>query len=459
MKKTISVLFLLLFLSCSNNDNIPPENTKPEQLILENISFYGNEVTIDWNDVLDIDNDIIYYSLYINSVLVTETTYSNYTFHLEYNNEYEGKIIATDKKGGVSELNFTFESPKSKILFIPIASNDLIAYDLITNEILWKSKTYSLIEAHTGHKNLIFSGINGNALNILSGKPIWSINPNIDTNDEFYRDIITDDTYLYTFDVYSNLQCFSIEKQEKLWERRFNFTTPLSIDDSKLYISNENYFEVVDKVSGNVTWNFKPDNNTHAALEINTNPLIHEGYIYIGDNIGRFYSLNKNTGTLNWTFNAGLFNGFENSPTIYNNYIITATARDLYALDKENNSVKWSYHKNNGVIESSPFVYNDNIYIGISNSTDGSGELICFDADNGNIKWKYNLQKKTTSSPIVYENTVYIGDWNKTFYAIDASSGNLKWTLQTEEIITKSPTIIIGNSDIVIYPSSYGLKN
>lgn len=460
MKKTIPILLLLIALSCSKDEETTPKNSNLGLLKLESISFQGQEVTIDWNDVVDADDDILYYNIYINAILVAETTKSINTSHIEYNNEYDCRIIATDKNGGLAELEFTFESPKSKILFFSDFSGNLTAYDLITDKILWESKT-SHLEAHTAYKDIIFSGLNGiNALNILSGEIVWTSTPSVNYNNQ-YRNIISDETNVYAFDSDSNLHCVSIDNGEKLWERSFlNYYATLSIDESKIYVCsrNDDHLYAINKNSGDIEWSFRLDNkNTAGAPEINTNPLIVDNNIYFGDIIGRFYSFNKNDGTLNWSFDAGLFNNFYASPTIYKNTIIAATSSVLYAFDKETSDVKWSYYRSNGGIESSPFIYDNKVYIGFSNN--GSGELVCLNVDNGNVIWKYDLPNKTTTSPIVFEDTVYIGDWGKNFYAINANTGTLKWKSQTKEFITKSPTIVIGNSDTVIYPSSHGLKN
>lgn len=466
MKKIIPILLLLITFSCSNDDDPAPQNTNPEQLKLENISFQGKEVTIDWNDVVDADKDVIFYSLYINSVLVTETTKSVHTSYLEYNTNYVGKIFATDKNGGISELEFSFESPKSKILFFADFAGNLIAFDLITEKILWESKT-SLVEAHTAYKNVIFTGTDGiNALNILTGEIVWTSTPSTHYNSD-YRNIISDGINVYAFDADSNLHCISMGGETKLWERSFlEYNATLAIDESKIYVSsrNDDHLYALNKYSGNPEWSFRIDSrNTSGAPVIHTNPLIVENHIYFGDNKGYFYSYDKNNGVGIWTFdsglnsNSGFFNQFYASPTVYKNTIIASTYTTLYALDKESGSEKWSYRRSVGGIESSPFIYKDHIYIGIRNN--GNGELLCLDANDGSVKWVYILPNNTTTSPIVFEDTIYIGDWDKNFHAINANTGALKWKLQTKEFITKSPTIVIGNSDVVVYPSSHGLKN
>ena len=454
MKKIIPILLLLITLSCSKDEGTPPQNTNPEQIKIESLNFQGQEVTIDWNDVVDVDGDIIYYSLYINSILVAETTISINTSLIEYNNEYECRIIAKDKNGGMSELKTTFESPKSKILFFSDFKGDLIAYDLITNKILWESKT-SHLEAHTTYNNVVFSGINGiNSIDIQTGELKWTSSPSPSYNN--YRNFITDKTNVYAFDSDSNLHCLYVENGDKLWEGSFmDYYATLAIDDSRVFISsrNDDHLYAINKVSGEIDWSFK----LNQSYKFLTNPLINNNNIYIGDYYGVFYAFNKNSGEKIWSIDLGKYNSFYASPTIFENTIITGTYSTLYCLDENNGILKWLYRPNNGGIESSPFIYNSNVYVGIAKN--GSGELVCLDAKNGDLKWKFDLPNKTTSSPIVYEDTVYFGDWGNNFYAINAITGILEWKIQTKEFITKSPTIVIGNSDTVIYPSSHGLKN
>ncbi|MCG1037007.1 PQQ-binding-like beta-propeller repeat protein [Polaribacter sargassicola] len=454
MKKIILYFIMLIICSCSkNDDDISLVNSNPGELKLEEISFQGNVVTLNWNDVIDLDEDIIYYSLYINSILIEKTTLSTSTLPLEYNNKYDGKIIATDKNGGVSELDFSIESPKSKILFFSDVSGKLIAHDLITNKTLWESDTY-IREAHTTYKNMIFSGVDGlNGINILTGELEWTSSPS--NNYNYYKNIITDNINVYAFNDVSDLQCVNIETGEKLWDRSFlDYNATLSIDETRIFVSsrNDDHLFAINKVTGGTDWSLSLD----ASNKFYTNPLINNDNIYIGDSYGVFYAINRNNGNKIWTIDLGRYNTFIVSPTIFENTIITGTYNTLYSLHENNGSIKWTYSPE-GTIQTSPFIYNNSIYIGYSNN--GTAELICLNAENGNLKWKYDLSSNTTTSPIVYEDTVYMGDWGNNFYAINSNTGELEWKIQRANSIISSPTIVIGNSDTVIYPSSHGLKN
>ena len=187
------------------------------------------------------------------------------------------------------------------------------------------------------------------------------------------------------------------------------------------------------------------------------NPLIVNDAIYFGDNHGNFYSLNKNTGLQNWIIHSNQFETYYPSPTQFKESVIVGTYNTLYAYNQNNGSTIWEYKPNNGTLETSPFIYNDKVYIGVSKN--GSGELLCLNANDGSLIWRLDLENNTTSSPIVFENTVYIGDWNKNMYAVNAETGTLDWKIKTEEMICRSPTIVVGASETVIYSSVSGLKN
>jgi outer membrane protein assembly factor BamB len=460
LMKYFTLIILIVCFSCSSDDDNSHINSKPRSIQIEEILLDGKKVTIDWSDAKDEDNDQIFYKLYINSILISETTESIGATTLEYNKDYTGRIIGTDKKGGTTEVSFNFSSANSKILLFADGSGSLNAIDLYTLQPMWSIRT-SFIESHSISDNMVYSGSNGiNGLDILTGENIWTSTPSRNYNDE-YRNIIIDDLNVYAFDIDSNLFCVNKITGGKLWEQSFlDYYAPLSIDSENIFVCSRNndHLYAINKKTGLANWSFRLNNsNTGAAPKINTNPLIVNNDIYFGDNIGRFYSLNKNTGSINWTINAGKFKPFYPSPTQFNESVIVGTYRTLYAYNLNTGSTLWEYSSPTGILETSPFVYNDKVYIGVSKN--GSGELLCLNAKNGSVIWSHVLENNTTSSPIVFENTVYIGDWNKNMYAINAETGILDWKIKSEGVIFKSPTIVVGEGETVIYPSVSGLKN
>lgn len=453
---------LIVCFSCSSDDEIPAikPNSEPGPIQIDDIALSGPTITIDWSDAQDKDGDQIFYKLFINSILILETTESIASTTLVYNTDYTGRIIGTDKKGGTTEVSFEFSSLSSKILFYTDGTGTLYALDLYTLKPMWEVTT-SAIESHIISGNLIYSGLNGiNGLDILSGEIVWTSKPYPTTNTTQYRNIIADDTNVYAFDSNSTLYCVNKITGGKLWERSFlNYYAPLSIDSDKVFVCsrNDDHLYAINKQTGLADWSFRLANNTGASPKINTNPLIVNDNIYFGDNIGRFYSLNKNTGLKNWSINAGKFNSFYPSPTKFNESIIVGTYSTLYAYNSNTGSIIWEYKPILGSFETSPFIYNDKVYIGVSKN--GSGELLCVNANDGSVIWRFDLENNTTCSPIVFEDIVYIGDWNKNMYAVHAETGLLDWKIKSKEVIFKSPTIVVGTGETVIYPSVNGLKN
>ena len=445
------MLSILLVASCS----VEPEGaTNLNELKIIDILFNGKEVTIDWNDYVSENDDSIYYELYINTDFVKELNQSLSTIDLEYNNIYDGKIVATNKKGYVSELNFSFNTPTSEILFFSDHFGDLTAYDLLTNSILWKSKTITT-EVHSIAHNKIYSGIGGiNAFDIFTGELVWTSNPNPSYGKE-YNDILVDDSNVYAFDSDSNLHCVVLNTEGILWDHTFiDHTALLAIDDTHLYacVIDTDHLYAINKITGITDWSFHLD----TAASFNVNPLVTNTTIYVGDNTGVLYSLSKDTGIENWTTNSGSSVSFSASPTLFENNLIIGTVNNLYAYHKDNGSIQWTYTPS-GTIETSPFIYKADVYITVSDK--GNSQLICLNVIDGNLKWTFNLTNDSKSSPIMYNDVVYSSDLNKKLHAININTTTLDWQIKTNGIVTKSPTIVKGNCETVVYPSMHGLNN
>ncbi|MBH5318041.1 PQQ-like beta-propeller repeat protein [Paenibacillus sp. GSMTC-2017] len=58
------------------------------------------------------------------------------------------------------------------------------------------------------------------------------------------------------------------------------------------------------------------------------------------------------------------------------------------------------------------------------------------------LKWKFKLNEKTNSSPVLSGNLLYIGDEEGTFYAINTSDGSKKWTFKANGKIRSSATVV-----------------
>jgi outer membrane protein assembly factor BamB len=68
-------------------------------------------------------------------------------------------------------------------------------------------------------------------------------------------------------------------------------------------------------------------------------------------------------------------------------------------------------------------------------------ELTLQKAATPNLAWKFPLSAPVYSSPVIYENVVYFGCLDSSFYALDLESGKLLWSYKTGGQIRSTATI------------------
>jgi len=79
-----------------------------------------------------------------------------------------------------------------------------------------------------------------------------------------------------------------------------------------------------------------------------------------------------------------------------------------------------------------------------------------FHPADGTIKWQYKTGGKIYASPLVIDDTVYFGSWDKNFYAVDLLTGKPKWKYAGADTFSISAVgqkgkIFIGNDDLKLY--------
>jgi outer membrane protein assembly factor BamB/tRNA A-37 threonylcarbamoyl transferase component Bud32 len=72
------------------------------------------------------------------------------------------------------------------------------------------------------------------------------------------------------------------------------------------------------------------------------------------------------------------------------------------------------------------------------------------------LVWKFQTEDEVRSSPVVANDTVFIGSYDKHLYSLDARSGRQNWKVQTEAGICVTPTtwknlVIVGSEDFSVY--------
>jgi|GEM_PF-3072398 len=270
------------------------------------------------------------------------------------------------------------------------------------------------------------------------------------------------DKYLLTVLV---LFCFLFPGPLTAGERSVHFTEEWSLNfDEEIFSSpaygngllvfgteavNEGEVVAVDANDGEVVWKF----NTKEMVR--SSPAIVGDSIFIGSEThgvpddptgrGTLHALNLSDGSLAWQQQFDHL-GFA-SPYPWRE-LLFYTAGVVKAFDPAGGETVWSYDPP-GDATSSPVVADGILYFGTSDPS----YVIALDAENGSLKWKTPVEYFVESSPAVYEDVLYIGDWQRTFYALDARTGELLWQDKYEH--PESPTGILSSplaaSGLVFY--------
>ncbi len=145
-----------------------------------------------------------------------------------------------------------------------------------------------------------------------------------------------------------------------------------------------------------------------------SSPAIANNLVFVGSRDNFLYCLNSNNGSLVWRFDAGEW--IENSPTTFNDFVSIIANGNVYCIYQENGTLKWNYSLPSGYnIRSSVSVSSDYVYV-LSNS------LYCLDKNTGELEWSFYIPPSSYSTtPTLYNDRVYVGDYYGKFYCIDAT--------------------------------------
>jgi len=234
---------------------------------------------------------------------------------------------------------------------------------------------------------------------------------------------------------YNMLFAVNTSDGEILWSK---FTGPgyvgPVIDDDVIYIGTSahgwdpgnQYMIAYNRNNGEELWRTKIYGGIAESVQYDNNHI----YFAAGFD-GSIYSLNKNDGSINWTFDTGL-DVCANKPMLKDNSLYVALWKSsnfggkLYKINSGNGEIIWEVTFSNG---HGPW---DN---SITADNDGRiflacyyGRIIyCFDEFDGSLIWEYDLHAGSLSFNAYHDGVVFISDTLGFVYALDAESGELIW--------------------------------
>ena len=228
---------------------------------------------------------------------------------------------------------------------------------------------------------------------------------------------------------------------DKQSEYRFSKIENYHLTDTELVFDKNNIFFFDDKGSilkfeenSNLIWK----KNIYSKNEKKLNPLInlykYKNSLIVSDNLSKYYSLNVNTGEVNWLkVNKSPFNS---QIKIFNDLIFIVDADNiLRCFSIKSGDELWSYKTEK------PFVNSfKNLSIVIKNQSvifvNSIGEINSLNLEDGKLKWQKNtfrsniieeIMNLKISELIIDNESLYVSNNKDKFYALNVETGKTKW--------------------------------
>ena len=309
--------------------------------------------------------------------------------------------------------------------------SNLYALDADTGAERWAYKTGSWVESSPSVVNgVVYFGSNDSylyALDVGSGEEIWNFKTNYPVK---AAPAIADGMLYFRSDDYY-LYAIDIEKREEVW--RFNTNSPSgsspAISEGIVLIgSGDGYCFALHTRSGQRRLRFK----THYS--VSSTPAVHNGETYFATDNGYLWVIDGTART--W------LQEHEIRP-----FWLQMKAMGLPGvpdLPAQSGSL-WGIRLARGATASSPLVTDDSVYIGSNN------KLIAVDTQKREIRWEFETGGIVRSSPVMAGSAVIVGSEDGRLYAVDSTTGEKLWDFATGGKITSSPAV----ADGVVYVGSH----
>lgn len=206
------------------------------------------------------------------------------------------------------------------------------------------------------------------------------------------------------------------------------FSSPAVFNGTAFIGSGDGNLYAIDIKTGGQKWKFKTNGAVHSS------PAVYKNTVYFGSFDGYYYAIDINTGLEKWKLKT------DGEKWVGGKAYLQMKPDDMYMDDL------WDYFLSSPIID-----MNDDdltVYFGSSD-----GNLFAIHANDGTLKWKFKTNGIIHTSPALYNGVVYIGSWDTYLYAVDAKTGTEKWKFKTGDQtpmsgIQSSPSIV---DDIVYF--------
>lgn len=187
-----------------------------------------------------------------------------------------------------------------------------------------------------------------------------------------------------------------------------------AVIDETVFVAAAAQLYAIDATVGSKVWTTDLDN------KIATAPVATEKSVFVGDEEGSLFAIDPNIGEKEWCVDVGT--DFVAPPAVANGSLFIGNAgvwddrKNLYALDTEDGTIKWTFGESSECVKSAPVVVADTVLTGYS------GRLYALAADTGAEKWSVRLRGTSLSAPAIADETVFIESTDQYLYALTSDT-------------------------------------
>ena len=221
------------------------------------------------------------------------------------------------------------------------------------------------------------------------------------------------------------------------------YTTPIADGDLVYIATYSGEVHAVAIGSGEQVWVYPPKGEGFIGAVVG-DPVIANGIVYTSSSDGKVYALNATNGKIKWETDRPLADKLWTSPAIQGDTLYVSTLDGhIYALSVETGQLlDWSFEADAG-FASSPVIDENRIYV-------GSFDRYLYGVGIGSNSsiWRFPSEEAAGNwfwaSPIVSEGIVYAGCLDGRLYAVEAKTGNKVREFDAESPIVSSPVLTDG---------------
>ncbi len=190
---------------------------------------------------------------------------------------------------------------------------------------------------------------------------------------------------------------------------------------------------------------------------IESSPSIVDGKAYIATCNwwkGHVHCLNLYNGSFLWNYS--ITDQLYSSPAVSNGKVFIASLNGrILCINASSGQQVWNVLLDTDIlIQSSPVIYADKVYISCTNEYPAvnRSKLFCLYAENGSVAWFNGTQNAKDISPAVVDDKVYAAAAGNILTCFDALTGETIWQ-STKQITTGHP-VVIGNNIYATYDTA-----